>query len=99
MRRLFTLAIIASASLLSACTLMAPDYRPSADNVQALGALPKNCAAVGKFTAKGGDESKVNDISMRGSTLNSPYGSYAGYVEAALRQELADSERFGSTSN
>jgi hypothetical protein len=98
MRQLTGLALIGAALLLSACTMVAPNYSPSVENVQSLATLPKEGAVVGKFTAKDGDEARVNDISMRGGTLNSPYGSYAAYVEAALRQELADAERINPAS-
>jgi hypothetical protein len=100
MRQFTGLALIGAAFLLSACTMVAPNYNPSIENVRSLANLPKQGSVVGKFTAKDGDESRINDISMRGGTLNSPYGSYAAYVEAALRQELSDAERLnpaGST--
>jgi hypothetical protein len=98
MRQFTGLALIGAAFLLSACTMVAPNYNPSIENVRSLANLPKQGSVVGKFTAKDGDESRINDISMRGGTLNSPYGSYAAYVEAALRQELSDAERLNPAS-
>jgi hypothetical protein len=75
---------------LAGCSISTQNYRPSLTNVQSLRSVADVGANVGTFTVKDGDESRVNNIKLRGSTLTSPYGSFASYIEAAVREELND---------
>lgn len=87
-------AIVLAAALgLSGCTLMAPEYGSSVENLQALRLSGDSKVAVAQFSAKDNDESKVNEISLRGSSLVSPYGSYARYLQESLTRDLRDTGR------
>lgn len=72
----------------SGCSLMAPKYTASIDNVQRLKDAGDFAAKVGKFDSSS-DKSNANPISLRGSSLSSPYeDSYAVYLVEAIKQEL-----------
>lgn len=76
-------------ALNSGCALVAPHYSASLENVQKLKAAGMQPAKVGQFTSTP-DKANANPISIRGSSLNSPYdGSYAKYLAQALEQELS----------
>lgn len=92
--RVFALLLLTT---LAGCSMPAQNYRPFPSNVQAMRDLP-TAVNVGSFSAKDGDEAKVNQISMRGSTLTSPYGSFSAYVEGALKQELSDAGKLDPAS-
>lgn len=73
----------------SGCSLMAPQYSASMDNVQKLKDAGAYQVKVGRFDSSN-DPANANPISLRGSTVSSPYeNSYATYLEEAIRQELA----------
>jgi hypothetical protein len=85
MKKLLFLAVVTA--LMSGCTLMAPNYSPSVKSVQALknsGATP---VAISKASVA---KASLNKVSLRGSQLKSPYGSYSNYIEQALKKELGD---------
>src|SRR5262245_1646717 len=90
MKRALTLALLLAAIVSSTgCTLAAPRYSPSLQNVQTLKNAGVSAAKVGTF-ATVASKSNANPISLRGSSLNSPYdNSYAKYLEEAVKQELS----------
>lgn len=90
MRRIALLSLIAlSAVVESGCSLMAPQYSASMDNVQKLKDAGNYNAKVGSFTSQK-DPENANPISLRGSSLSSPYeSSYAAYLQEAIKQELS----------
>lgn len=90
MKTLCTLVLLAAASILSTgCSLMAPQYTGSLDNVQKLKSGPLQALKVGEFTSTPSKEN-ANPISLRGSSMDSPYEkSYAKYLAEALKIELA----------
>lgn len=68
--------------------MMAPSYSPSIENVQLLKDSGIAAARVGTFDSKP-EGSNDTGISLRGSTLQSPYGSsYSLYLAEAIKQEL-----------
>jgi hypothetical protein len=78
----------AAAALSSGCTLVAPRYSPSLDNVQKLKDSGVQTTKVGAFESP--DKAQAKSISLRGSSLHSPYDdSYASYLSEALKQELS----------
>jgi outer membrane PBP1 activator LpoA protein len=94
-RSLFLTAIILGA-FLSGCTVMAPEYSPSVQTVQAIknsNALPIN---VSKASAA---KPELNKVSLRGNPLKSPYGDYSGYIEHAIKKELEDAGLLDEKSN
>jgi hypothetical protein len=85
------------ALFLTGCTTVAPQYTPSIDNVTALKSAGTTKAAVGPIASA---QPKVNQLSMRGTAMNSPYdNSYANYVAEALKQELAMAGRYAADAN
>lgn len=90
MNRFISFAMAASIAMASTgCAMIAPQYTASLDNVQTLKDSGTQVAKVGAFTAVA-DKANANPISIRGSTLASPYQeSYANYVAEAIKQELS----------
>lgn len=90
MRRIVLVSLIVMSALVeSGCSLMAPQYSASMDNVQTLKDAGDYTAKVGNFTSQS-DPANANPISLRGSSLASPYNnSYATYLQEAIKQELA----------
>lgn len=83
------LLMSAIATISSGCSVMGPPYSPSPENVQSLRDGGKYTVRVAEFGSQPGEQNE-NPLSIRGNTINSPYyGSYAGYLSEALRQELA----------
>ena len=99
MHRISYVLFIAIASLLSTgCSLVAPHYSASLENVQTLKDGGAYTAKVGKFDSSK-DKANANPISMRGSSLNSPYAnSYAQYLTEALKQELSLAGKLSPTA-
>jgi hypothetical protein len=93
------LLALAISVLSSGCAMIAPQYTASLDNVQSLKDSGNFTAKVGEFT---GSKNKAynNPISIRGSTLASPYdSSYANYVAGALKQELSLAKKLSPDSS
>lgn len=76
---------------LGGCSMMAPKYTLSANNVQALRDAGAVTTTIGKVAAQG-DDAHDQSISLRGSAMKSPYGSYANYLAEALTQELREAK-------
>lgn len=89
MKTIALLIIIILSGLIGAgCSLMAPPYTASIDNVQRLKDVGDIGAKVGQFESSP-DPANANPISLRGSSLSSPYeNSYAVYLAEAIKQEL-----------
>ena len=89
MNRTFLLpACLAVVALTSGCSMMAPKYTASIENVQKIKDAGTQPAKVGTFTSTPGT-GNANPISIRGSSLASPYdSSYAKYLAEALKQDL-----------
>ena len=80
---------MAFALLASGCSLVAPRYNASLQNVQRIKDVDGQPLKVGEFTSTPGPDNPKS-ISIRGSSLTSPYdGSFAKYLSEALRQELS----------
>ncbi len=95
LRSLFAAAALL---LLSACTITAPKYTFSPDGVQTLrgaGAVP---VKLGTVSAQGADAHN-DSISLRGSGMHSPYGSYAEYLQEALTQDLREARLLDAQSS
>lgn len=94
----FLLATVLASSLTTGCALVAPRYDVSLDNVQKLKDSGVQPAAVGNFTSTP-DKGNANPISIRGSSLNSPYdSSYSKYLQQALQQELSLAGKLSANS-
>jgi hypothetical protein len=90
MRRFISIFFALLVSVLATgCSMMAPQYTASLDNVQVLKDSGIPTTKVGQFNAST-DKGYANPISIRGSQLSSPYeNSYANYLSAAIKQELS----------
>ena len=88
----------ASALLLSACSLTAPKYTFSPDQVQVLRAAALAPAKVGAVSAQGADAHN-DSITLRGTGMHSPYGSYAQYLQEALTQDLREARLLDAQSS
>ena len=89
MNRAYLLPLcLATFTLSSGCTMMAPRYTASIDNVQKIKDADTQPVRIGEFESTPGN-GNANPISLRGSSLASPYdSSYAKYIAEALRQDL-----------
>lgn len=90
------ISIIFLSLILSACTMMAPPYQASVQNTQSLKHAGIKPLAVGTIE----DDKKVNDLSLRGSSLKSPFAeSYGKYIENALKSELTQAKLYSEISD
>jgi hypothetical protein len=97
-RALLMAAVFVAATLSTGCTMVAPHYSPALDNVQKLKDGNIQPTQVVPFTSEPG-KGNANPISIRGSSLNSPYGgSYANYLTEALKHELTLADRISPES-
>ena len=82
--------------LLSACTMVAPPYKNSMDNLQHLKRSSMQEVAIGNIE----DSKKLNSISLRGSNLVSPNNkSFGDYLEQALESELTAAKLYSGVSS
>jgi hypothetical protein len=78
--------VIVAAVIVSACSSVAPPYAVSIDNVETLKKSGATPSSVGKISVP----DKINSISLRGGSMNSPVGgSYGAYLADAITQELS----------
>lgn len=100
MKMIRTLFLLAAVSVLgTGCSLMAPQYTGSIDNVQKLKSSDVQAMKVGTFASIPGKEN-ANPISLRGSSMSSPYeASYAKYLAEALKIELSLANKHAATSD
>lgn len=88
-KALLVICMIGLSYIESGCSIMAPQYSASIENVQKLKDGGNIAAKVGKFDSST-DQTNANPISLRGMSLLSPYeNSYAVYLVEAIKQELA----------
>lgn len=85
---LYSMTLVVAA-LTSGCSMVAPRYSPSLENVQQLKDAGVQTAKIGAFESTPG-KGNPKSISLRGSSMSSPYdGSYGQYLAEALKQELS----------
>ena len=93
-----SLALGALGLVLSGCSVVAPPYPPSLDNVQALknsGAAPTR---VGTFNASG--TGLKHPIPLRANSLESPYGgTWSAYLSEAVTRELTMAGKMSSDAD
>ena len=98
-RKLLLAGAIVVAALGSGCSIVAPQYSSSMQNVQKLKDAGNTPAKVGEFGSRQAPEN-ANPISLRGSSLVSPYASsYANYLGEAIKQELTLAGRLTSNAD
>lgn len=95
-KKIASLAILCA--VLSGCSIVAPTYNASMDNVTALQKGGDVSAKVTEFTSQK-NKGNENPISLRGNTMRSPYNnSYAAYLTEAIKQELMLANKFSEDS-
>jgi len=92
-----TKIIIVSLSLLvSACSMQAPPYNASMENVQTIKRAQVEQVNVGTILST----KKLDSISLRGSSMYSPVEkSYGAYLSKALEEELKLAKAWSSVSS
>lgn len=80
---------------LSACTSIAPPYRPSLVNAQQLKKLSQPLA-LGEFKA---EKPELEQLSIRASSLEAKEGSYSAYLKDAIKSELLLASMLGSVGD
>ena len=95
------LLAVAIASLgLAACATVAPPYQSTNDNVRVLQSAPNAKVATGDFKTGGSKGEELNKLTIRAGSFTSPYGgSYATYLQEAIRLELEAAGRWDPKAN
>lgn len=84
--------------LLSGCTLAPPPYTPNYDTLDRLKKLNLNKISIGEVQPRDPNAS-VNSITLRGSTLSPSSGTFATYIEDAIRSDLTDVGLYDNSSS
>jgi hypothetical protein len=88
-------AVLLPLVCLTACTMVAPAYRPSLVNAQQLKNLPAPLA-LGEFSAERPD---LEEISIRGNTMVAGQGTFSAYLKDAIKNELNLVSMLGTGEN
>jgi len=90
---MFSLAVLTN----GCATFIAPSYAPDYSVLDSL--KRQKVSKVASVTVEPKDPNeKVNNITLRGATLASPSGSYAKYLEDAIKSDLIDANLIDSNS-
>ena len=82
--------------LLSGCSINAVQYQPDFEIVNNLKDRELNEVGVGNISST---DSRVNKISLRGTSMVSPYNkSYEAYIKEALEEQLKQADLFNPMS-
>ncbi len=97
MYRNFKIALIAlSIAAISACTMTTPRYDSDPSNAITLKTQALTAVKVGQITKQRG--SRVESVSIRGTSLQSANGSFENYIRDALVDELDHAELLDQNS-
>jgi len=92
------LVAVATVLLVSGCaSTNVPPYSPHYETIDRLRKLDIEKMSVGEVGPRDPDAA-VNQISLRGATLKSPSGTFASYLENALRSDLMEMGFYDPTS-
>lgn len=90
----FPVMIAVGCVALGGCATKAPPYQASIENVQVLQRLPPQAkTAIGTVRSDEQNVGSLNSVSVRTTTIESPYGSYVDYLREALRTDLTTAGR------
>lgn len=94
--RLIAIAIpLLFASILTGCSTTAPVYQTDFGSVNAMKNYDLEKMHVSNVSMA---KPSLEKISIRGGTMNSPYGTYAGYFKHALQEQLKQAGAFDAGS-
>lgn len=83
----------------SGCSVVAPNYSASIDNVETLKKAGDFKAKVGNFASPAAP-GNANPISLRGNSMASPNeNSYGAYIAEAIKQELAMAQKLAPNAD
>ena len=82
------IAVAALCAALAACSQTGPRYQASIDNVQELQRSKPAKIGVGTVKLDEPKAESLNRLSVRGTSVLSPYGGYAEYLKEALQADL-----------
>ena len=88
---------IALIALTTGCTIMAPSYTPDYTVLDALKRQQLEKIAIEPVEPKN-PKAGINSISLRGSQLTSTSGSYAQYLEDAIKSDLNEAKMLDPNS-
>jgi hypothetical protein len=90
--------VVTTAALVSGCaSFTAPTYSPNYETIDSLKKINLEKMSVGEGEPR--DQSaSVNKITLRGARLTSPSGTFAKYLENAIRSDLAEMGLYDPTS-
>jgi hypothetical protein len=93
------LALCASLLLVAGCaTPVSTKYNTDFDNVGLLRAAGVAPVKIGPITKDPGAKQDVDSISLRLAKLDSPYGTYTGYLQEALQQDFDNARLLDASS-
>jgi hypothetical protein len=79
-------------ALATGCSLMAPNYNPSIENVQKLRDSGAGKARVGAFEPRLASGQSDESIQLRGAGMQSPYGKFSAYIQEAIKLEFSTAQ-------
>jgi len=91
------LAAITVAVISGCASFMAPTYSPHYETIDRLKKMRIEKLSVGEVQPRD-PSAPINRITLRGATLSSPDGTFAGYLEKAIRSDLLEMGFFDSAS-
>lgn len=98
MRYVFSILVITVAALTSGCAnLVVPSYSADYAAVDSLKHSKLDKAALGKVQPDDA-KAKVNQISLRGSTLTAGDVTFSGYLERAMKSDLQEAGLYDSNA-
>lgn len=93
------LALIGAVLALTGCgSFVAPPYSPQYESLDRLKLVPLDKVAVGAIQPRD-SAAPVNRVTLRGTPLRAPNGSFAQYLEDALKQDLLELALFDAGAN
>jgi hypothetical protein len=100
LQRILSLVVaVAALALTTGCATKAPPYQPSIDNVGALKKTGSKATSVGTFGTQPGAPGATS-IQLRAAQMTPPNGgTYAQYIEEALKAELDLAKRLDPKAN
>lgn len=94
--RLLLLAIVVS-SVSGCASFTAQPYTPSYETIDSIKKMDIEKLSIGKI-GPSDPNAPVNRITLRGATLSSPSGTFASYLENAIRSDLTEMGFFDAAS-
>ena len=83
----FSVLLLAATMFATGCSMVAPKYTASLASVQKIKDSDATTVKIGTFLSTPSTDNEVS-ISLRGSSLASPYGTYANYLAEALKEDF-----------